>query len=99
MRGSTSLTVQKCHSRRLLTPEDAFLGATDPRAGRRERRSSGDLSWPCLIVQRQRSHCWTASPVIVALRYLGVQNGKCDGERESSDDDYAFGHHGNPLDF
>src|SRR5262249_23465738 len=35
VRGFTSLTVQKCHSRRLLTPEVAFLGATDPRAGRR----------------------------------------------------------------
>jgi hypothetical protein len=50
-------------------------------------------------VQRQRSHCWTAGPVIVALRHLGVQNGKRDGEREHSYDDYAFGLHGNPLDF
>ena len=30
-----------------------------------------------------------------------VQNGKRDGKREGRDrdDDYAFGHHGNPLDF
>jgi hypothetical protein len=88
---------QKCHSRRLLTPEDAFLGATDPRAGRREGRSSGDLSE--LVLQRQRSDCWIAGPVIVTLRYPGVQNAKSEGECESGDDDYAFGHHGSPLGF
>ena len=88
---------QKCHSRRLLTPADAFLGATDPRAGRRDRRSSGDLSE--LVLQRQRSDCWIAGPVIVTLRYPGVQKAKREGEREGSDDDYAFGHHGSPLSF
>jgi hypothetical protein len=50
-----------------------------------------------LILQRQRSDCWIAGPVIVTLRYLGVQNAKSDGEGEGSDDDYAFGHHGSPL--
>jgi hypothetical protein len=33
------------------------------------------------------------------LSHLGVQNAKRNGERESRDEDYAFGHHGNPLDF
>jgi hypothetical protein len=52
-----------------------------------------------LVLQRKRSDCWIAGPVIVTLRYPGVQNAKREGEREDSDDDYAFGHHGNPLDF
>jgi hypothetical protein len=52
-----------------------------------------------LVLQRHGSDCWIASPVIVTLRYPGVQNAKSEGERESSDDDYPFGHHGNPLDF
>jgi hypothetical protein len=47
-----------------------------------------------LVLQRQRSDCWTAGPVIVTLRHLGVQNAKRDGEHEGSDEEYASGHHG-----
>jgi hypothetical protein len=55
--------------------------------------------WPRghLIVQRHRPDCWTAGPVVVALRYLGVQNAKREGERKSSDDDYDLRNHGSPL--
>ena len=52
-----------------------------------------------LVLQRKSSDCWTTSPVVVALSHPGVQNAKCDGERERSDEDDGFGHHGNPLDF
>jgi hypothetical protein len=82
-------------------PEDAFLGATDPRAGRRKGDQAAISLGRAghLIVQRKRSDCRTAGPVIITLRHLGVQNGKRYGEREGRDDDYAFGHHGSPLGF
>ena len=60
--------------------------------------SSGAISY-ILILQRQRSDCWIAGPVIVTLRYPGVQNAKREGEREGGDEDHAFGHHGSPLGF
>jgi len=63
--------------------------------------ASPTLAWrpvTHLILQRQRSDCWITGSVIVTLRYLGIQHTKRDGKREGSDDDYAFSHHGSPLD-
>ena len=65
---------------RAVTPEDAFLVTTDLRWPT-ERRSSGDLYWPGghLIVQRQRSGCWTAGPVIVTLGFQIVLDDAFEG--------------------
>src|SRR5262249_21167932 len=51
-----------------------------------------------LVLQRKRSDCGIASPVIAAL---GGQNANRQSEQErGSDSDYAFGcHHGSPLGF
>jgi hypothetical protein len=51
-----------------------------------------------LVLQRQRSDCWTAGPIIVTLRHFGVQDAEGDSEHKGSDEEHAFGHHG-PLDF
>jgi hypothetical protein len=46
-------------------------------------------------LQRKRSDCGIASPVIAAL---GGQNANRQSEHErGGDSDYAFGHHGSPL--
>ena len=60
-------------SRRLITPEDAFLGATNPRAGRRKGDQAAISLGGAghLIVQRKRSDCWTAGPVIITGRADG----------------------------
>jgi hypothetical protein len=47
-----------------------------------------------LVLQRKRSDCGIASPVIAAL---GGQNANRQSEQErGGDSDYAFGHHGKP---
>ena len=79
-------------------PEGIFVTSTPARADGSVLEQLAEQSGS-LILQRQRSDCWTAGPVIVTLRYPGVQNAKREGEREGSDDDYGFGHHGSPLGF
>src|SRR5262245_19382126 len=97
MRGSTSLTVQKVPFAPLANTGGCLSGSHRPPRWPTGKEISGDLSE--LVLQRHCPDCWITGPVIVALRDLGVQNGKRDGERERSDDDYAFGRHGNPPRF
>ena len=96
MRGLASLTGEE-PARRLMSRRMPFWETPSPALpdGECPQAAISDI----LILQRHRSDCWTAGPVIVTLRYLRAENAKREGEREGSDDDHGFCHHGSPLGF